>query len=69
MAKRRRLGIECIHAVTLWYMRAQKLAITDKLLAAIRAMATPQTLARKGSKGYAPCLVAGGIDNSSSEDE
>ncbi len=32
-------------------------------------MAPPQTLARKGSKDYAPHLVAGGIDTSSSEDE
>ncbi len=32
-------------------------------------MATPQTLARKGSKGHAPRIVAGGIDTSSSKEE
>ncbi len=51
------------------YLRAQHLAITYAYLAAIRAMTTPQTLARKGSKGYAPRIVAGGIDTSSSQGE
>ncbi len=32
-------------------------------------MATPQTLARKGSKGYAQRIVAGGIDALSSEED
>ena len=32
-------------------------------------MAAPHPLARKRSKGYAPRIVAGGIDGSSSEEE
>jgi hypothetical protein len=32
-------------------------------------MATPHPLARKSSKGYAPRIVAGGIDSSSSDEE
>ena len=32
-------------------------------------MSTPQTLARKRSKGYAKRIVAGGLDATSSEDE
>ena len=43
------------------------------MLAVIRAMAasmsTPQTLARKRSKGYAPRIAAGGLDTTSSGDE
>ncbi len=50
-------------------MRAQKIALTDVLLAAIQSMATPQILASKGSKGYAQRLVASGIYTSSSEEE
>ncbi len=55
--------------VNFWYLRAQYLAITDAYLAAIQDMATPQTLSRKGSKGHALHIVAGGIDTSSSEEE
>jgi hypothetical protein len=67
MAKRRRL--ENLLKVYIRFMRAQKLPGTDALLAAIRAMSTPETLARKGCKGFAPRLVAGCIDTSSSKDE
>ena len=48
---------------------------TDVMLAAIRDMAararasTPQTLARKRSKGYAPCIVAAGTYPTTSDDE
>ncbi len=54
-------------------MRALNLSYTDELLAAIRAIAasvsTLQSLSRKRSKGYAPHLVAGGVDTTSSEEE
>ena len=33
------------------------------------SVSTPQTLARKRSMGYAPRIVAGGLDTTSSEDE
>jgi hypothetical protein len=50
----------------IYIMRALNITFTDALLAAIKAMAprvyTPQTLARKQSKGYAPRSVAGGVD-------
>ena len=49
------------------------LTCTDVMLAAIRAMAarasTPQTLARKRSKGYAPRIVAAGTYATTSDDE
>ena len=49
------------------------LTCTDVMLAAIRAMAarasTPQTLARKRSKGYAPRIVAAGTYPTTSDDE
>ena len=71
MAERRRAGLECqcIYHATLMY-----LTCTDVMLAAIRDMAararasTPQTLARKRSKGYAPRLVATGTYSSDYED-
>ncbi len=44
-------------------------ATTEAYLAAIQAMAAPHPLERKRSKGYAPRIVAGGIDCSSSEEE
>jgi hypothetical protein len=53
--------------------RAQNLAYTDELFAAIRAMAASvsilQTLAHKLSKGYAQHLAAGGANTTSSEEE
>ena len=68
MAKRHRLGNTGICRATLMY-----LACTHVLLAAIRAMAesvsTPQTIARKLSKGYVPRIVADGQDTTSSEEE
>ena len=68
VAKRRRTGIAGICRASLMY-----LACTRVLLAAIRAISasvsTSQTLARKRSKGYAPRIVAGGLDTTSSEDE
>ena len=69
MANCRRLGNAGICRATLMY-----LACTHVMLAAIRAMAasesvsTPQTLAHKRRKGYAPSIVAGGPDTTSSED-
>ena len=70
MAERRRAGLAGIYHATLMY-----LTCTDVMLAAIRDMAararasTPQTLARKRSKGYAPRKVAAGTYAKSSEDE
>ena len=58
MAERRRAGLAGIYHATLMY-----LTCTDVMLAAIRDMAararssTPQTLARKRSKGYSPRIV------------
>ena len=68
MAKRSRAGTAGIYRAALMY-----LVCTHVLLSAVRAMAasisTPQTLARKRSKGYALRIVAGGLDTTSSEDE
>ena len=68
MSKHRRLGNAGIYRATLLH-----LAFTHVMLAAIRAMApsvsTPQTHARKRSKGRAPRIVAGGLDTTLSEVE
>ena len=68
MTKRRRAGTAGIYRATLMY-----LACTHVMRAAIRAMAasasTPQTLARKRSKGYAPRTVAARPSATSSDDE
>ncbi len=68
MARRGCEGTTGIHIVC-----AQTLACTDALLVTIQATAarvsTPQTLARKRSKGYAPRLVVGGVDTTSSDEE
>ena len=66
--ERQRVGIEGISLATLMYVTC-----TDVVLAAIRAMAarasTPQTLARKRSKGYAPRILAAGTYPTTSDDE
>ena len=63
-----RAGISGIYRATLMY-----LACTHVMLAAITATAasvfTPQTLARKWSKGFAQRIAAGGLDTTSSGDE
>ena len=68
MANRSRAGLAGVYHATLMY-----LACTHVMLAAIQAMAarasTPQTFARKRSKGYALRIVAGGLYDTSSEDE
>ena len=70
MAERRRAGLAGIYHATLMY-----LTCTDVMLAAIRDMAararasTPQTLARKRSKGYALRTVAARPSATSSYDE
>ena len=66
--ERQRAGIAGIYDAILMYNTC-----TDVMLAAIRAMAarasTPQTLARKRSKGYAPRIVAAGTYPTTSDDE
>ena len=69
MAERRRAGIAGIYQAIL-----MNLTCTDVMLAAIRDAArarasTPQTLARKRSKGYAPRTVAARPSATSSNDE
>ena len=68
MTERRRSGIAGIFHATPMY-----LTCTDVMLAAIRAMvaraSTPQTLARKRSKGYAPHIVAAGTYATTCDDE
>ncbi len=64
MAEHRRRGIEGTH----YFIYAHSV-MTEAYLAAILALAAPHPLERKGSKGYAPRIVAGGIDSSSSEEE
>ena len=74
----RRIRLECQRAglAGIYHATLVYLTCTDALLAAIRAMAaqvsTPQTLARKRSKGcavYAPRTVAAGPSATSSDDE
>ena len=69
--ERQRAEIEGIYHATLMY-----LTCTDVMLEAIRDMTapastlqTPQTLARKRSKGYAPRIVATGTYSTTSDDE
>ena len=66
--ERQREGIEGIYDAILMYNTC-----TDVMLAAIRDMAarasTPQTLARKRSKGYAPRIVAAGTYPTTSDDD
>ena len=68
MAKHRRVDIAGIYRATLKFLTCSHVILT-----VIRAMAasvsTPQTLARKWSKGYAPRIVAGRPDTTTSEDE
>ena len=70
MVEHQRVGIAGTYHAAHMYVTC-----TDVMLAAIRDMAararssTPQTLARKWSKGYAPRIVAAGTYATSSEDK
>ncbi len=56
-------------ALKVHYFICAHSVMTEAYLAAIRALAASHPQERKRSKEYAPRVVAGGIDSSSSEEE